>query len=283
MTKDRQGHLCGRRIATSDGAMLADPVRLGNAEPELFEPSFWAARGELVEVTAGRGSAWFIARVPVPWALRHYRRGGLIARLSQDRYVWGGEERVRSFAEWRLLAALAELGLPVPRPVAARYQRAGFVYRCDLITERISGAYPLSSVLARHALEAATWHAVGAAIARFHAAGVDHADLNAHNILLDDAGAGGGERRSVDAIDIDAGADGGERRSVHILDFDRGRLRGPCAPSARPCAWMSRNLSRLRRSLLKISRVLPGGRFSAAEWGHLLGGYGAARERALRP
>jgi 3-deoxy-D-manno-octulosonic acid kinase len=241
MTKDG-----GQRIVTSTGAVLADPRSLGAAGDvaveALFEPTFWAARGELVEVTAGRGAAWFISSTPHQWALRHYRRGGFIARLSADRYVWRGEERVRAFAEWRLLAQLVRHGLPVPKPVAARYQRRGFTYRCDLITERIPDARPLSAVLSLAPLAEYTWREVGAAVARLHAAGVDHADLNAHNILVSGGGA------------------------VSVIDFDRGRLRNPGA-------WSLKNLSRLHRSLVKIARRLPPDRFSAAAWGWLLAGY----------
>src|SRR5271156_5179235 len=152
----------GRRIATATGAMLSDPACLGNMPPDaaesIFDPQFWRARGELSAVSAGRGSAWFIASGNGQqsggrqWVLRHYRRGGFIARLSRDGYVWAGEERVRAFAEWRLLDLLRQRGLPVPKPVAARYQREGLWYRCDLITERIVDAEPLSSVLARGAL-----------------------------------------------------------------------------------------------------------------------------------
>ncbi len=92
-----------------------------------------------------------------------------------------------AFAEWRLLALLTERGLPVPKPVAARYQRSGLIYRCDLITKRIANAEPLSAVLARGGLARGAdpemqWRAIGATIANLHRAGVDHADLNAHNI-----------------------------------------------------------------------------------------------------
>ena len=281
----------GRRTATADGAMLADPAALGKlAMPgavtdgvaateavagtarvgategvaataevaatagipvpdapvaKIFEPAFWADRGELQEAAGGRGSAWFISSVACPWVLRHYRRGGLIARLSTDRYVWAGEARVRAFAEWRLLHHLFGRGLPVPAPVAARYQREGFFYRCDLITRRIAGAEPLSSLLARGALAGASWRSIGAAIARVHAAGADHADLNAHNILLDGDGV------------------------VSVIDFDRGRLRNGGS-------WMRRNLARLQRSLVKVTRALPPDRFDAAAWQLLLAGYADA-------
>jgi 3-deoxy-D-manno-octulosonic acid kinase len=236
----------GRRIATPRGALLADPACLGTlldtAAEALFEPQFWAARGELVAVSAGRGASWFVESGPHRWVLRHYRRGGLMARLAQDRYFWAGEARVRSFAEYRLLARLVQRGLPVPQPVAARYQRSGMSYRCDLIMQRIADAQPLSAMLAVAALSEASWRAIGTTLARLHQEGVDHADLNAHNILLDSRGL------------------------ISVIDFDRGRVhdRG---------AWTWRNLSRLRRSLAKISRQLPPDRFSAAAWGCLLAGY----------
>jgi 3-deoxy-D-manno-octulosonic acid kinase len=239
----------GQRIATADGAMLADPASLGNlagsALEAAFEPGFWAARGELFEVTGGRGSAWFISESG-RWVLRHYRRGGWIARLSRDRYLWAGEARVRAFAEYGLLAEIVRGGLPVPTPVAARYRRTGPFYRCDLITQRIAGARSLSSVLSLGPVDEDTWREVGAAVARLHAGGADHADLNAHNILVGDDGA------------------------VSVIDFDRGRLR---APGGKPVAWAARNLSRLHRSLEKVSRDLPPGRFSTAAWDRLQAGY----------
>src|SRR5882762_882643 len=153
----------GRRIATATGAMLADPDSLGNlaedAQETLFDPEYWRARGELVTVIGGRGSAWFIASGARQWVLRHFRRGGFIARLSRDGYVWTGEEGVRAFAEWRLLEMLTRRGLPVPRPVAARYQRTGLRYRCDLIDAR--------------AVPQPRWRSVGAVVGLLHGAGVD--------------------------------------------------------------------------------------------------------------
>src|SRR5579872_1859411 len=110
----------GQRIATATGVMLAEPNGLGNellsAGEALFDPNFWTSRNEIEAVTAGRGSAWFIGPAPHRLVLRHYRRGGFIANISRDRYVWAGEERVRSFAEWRLLSYLTQRNLHVARP-----------------------------------------------------------------------------------------------------------------------------------------------------------------------
>jgi 3-deoxy-D-manno-octulosonic acid kinase len=236
----------GRRVTTATGAMLADPSCIGNlstqAADSLFDPEFWRSRGELAPTPGGRGAAWFIRAGGREWVLRHYRRGGFMARLSRDGYWWKGENRVRAFAEWRLLADLRERGLPVPHPVAAGYRRSGRTYRCDLITERITGAQPLSAALEHGALPESIWRAAGAAIARLHGVGVDHADLNAHNLLVDDKG------------------------KISIIDFDRGRLRtqGP---------WTARNLERLRRSFSKLARRWPADRFTPRDWQWLLAGY----------
>lgn len=239
--------------------MLADPNGLGNPPPRadesLFDPNFWSARGEIVAVSGGRGSAWFVGSASVgsasagstahPWVLRHYRRGGLIARISQDRYVWSGEDKVRAFAEWRLLFYLAQRGLDVPKPVAAFYRRGGLgamTYRCDLITARIAHAEALSAALASNALAESAWRAIGAAIAQLHHHGVDHADLNAHNILIDKGG------------------------KVSVIDFDRGRLRAPGS-------WMAGNLARLQHSLAKIAAGFPPDRYTPAAWQQLMAGY----------
>lgn len=243
----------GRRVATASGAILADAALLdaarvedARAAREIFDPQFWARHGRITPVGGGRGAAWFIDHGSEQWVLRHYRRGGFMARLAGDRYLWTGEARVRAFAEYRLLADLAARGLPVPVPVGARYERRGLWYRCDLITRRIAGAASMSGVLAAAPLHETTWRQVGSTIAEFHAAGVDHADLNAHNILVDGQGA------------------------VSIVDFDRGRVR-------RAGAWAGRNLSRLHRSLAKISTDLPPGRFSSDGWRSLLAGYAERR------
>jgi len=242
----------GLRIATVRGAILVDPTSVGTLSDggveALFDPESWSARGEIEPAAAGRGGAWFIVSGARRWVLRHYRRGGFMARLSIDRYLWIGESRVRAFAEFRLLARLSGQGLPVPRPIGARYRRSGPTYRCDLITERVQGAVPLSAELAKGPLGAPTWHAIGAALARLHAAGVDHADLNAHNLLVGRGGA------------------------VSIIDFDRGRIRAAGA-------WSQANLQRLRRSLEKIARDLPAERFPASAWRAILEAYAVARTR----
>ena len=224
------------------GAMLYDASLLGQPDAAVFEPAHWRARGALQAARGGRGTVAFVHTADGErWVLRHYRRGGLVARLSDDRYLFTGASRTRSFAEWRLLRRLREWGLPVPQPVAARYVRAGLGYRADLITVELPVRSTLASWLTDAPLPAATWTAVGRCVGRLHARGVHHADLNAHNLLL------------------------GDGEAVYVLDFDRGRLR-------RRGAWEQRVLARLRRSLHKVTADLPHDRFGDDQWRALLAG-----------
>lgn len=91
---------------------------------------------------------------------------------------------------------------------------------------------------------------IGQTLAAFHGEGVHHADLNAHNILLDSV----------------SGAPAGAVPTAYLLDFDRGciRRRGP---------WENDVLARLRRSLEKIKGQRPDVRFADVEWEWLMEGY----------
>lgn len=213
-----------------------------HAEPALFEPAAWRRRGQLLGSARGRGETVFVGDGGYEYVLRHYRRGGLPGRLVRDSYLWTGLENTRAWREWRLTAELYERGLPVPRPVAARVERNGLLYRADLITLRIPQARSLAQGLAEMPLPEERWQVIGACIRRFHDAGLDHADLNAHNILLT--------------------ADG-----VYLIDFDRGRL---CSPGH----WQHRNLARLLRSLRKLYNESLNIAFSDTDWQALLAGYG---------
>jgi 3-deoxy-D-manno-octulosonic acid kinase len=228
-------------LRVARAAMLYDASRMDQPGFAAFEREYWRGRGALEEVAGGRGTVAFVHDAGRRWVLRHYRRGGLVARFLDDTYLYTGAARTRAHAEFRLLRRLREWGLPVPVPIAARYVRAGLVYRADLITEELPTRLTLARALAAGPLEPATWRAVGRCIAGLHGRGVQHADLNAHNLLL---GAGG---------------------EVYVLDFDRGRIRARGA-------WEDRVLERLHRSLAKVTGGLPAGRCGDAEWRLLLEG-----------
>ncbi len=231
-----------RRKDLTGGAMLYDASRAGNAVPAWFDPAYWAERNEIEGEARGRGTTHFVRSGRQHFVLRHYRRGGLMARLMGDRYFWRNESATRSFAEWQLLYHLHRAGLPVPAPIAARYRRHGFLYTADLITERMVDSVSLAEQLRRRGIPILGWITIGRCIRAFHDLGVCHPDLNAHNILL-------------------VGDD-----LVYLIDFDRGSLR-------KPGLWCDSNLVRLRRSLEKITYKLPPEHFSEADWHGLLDGY----------
>lgn len=206
--------------STADGAILRDAAGAVVPDAGWFEPGRWPLAADAD--TSGRGGVPFLVTPIGTCALRHYRRGGLVARLVADRYLWTGAERTRAFREFRLLATLAEAGLPVAQPVAARYVRTGPTYRADLLTRRIEKARTLARLLADEGASATLATRVGETIACFHVAGAWHADLNANNVMVDSGGI------------------------VWLIDFDRGRLRSPQA------SWQQANLARLRRSLAKL-------------------------------
>jgi 3-deoxy-D-manno-octulosonic acid kinase len=190
---------------------------------ELFEPAYWLEQQSGTQAVGGRGSVLFIRDGERHWVLRHFKRGGLVGKVLTDQYLWTGAEGTRCFREWRLLSHMHGLGLPAPIPVAARYKRSGLSYRADLLTVEIPGARTLAQRLEQAVLDTSTWQRIGITLARFHAIGVHHADLNANNIVFD------------------------ANDDVYVLDFDRGRTRGV------QYKWINAVLERLLRSLDKLN------------------------------
>ncbi|RUR30081.1 3-deoxy-D-manno-octulosonic acid kinase [Vreelandella andesensis] len=209
-----------------DADSLSDAATSHQLHPDLFNQAYWRERNLIVGEAPGRGSSLFLQTSDKEqWVLRPYCRGGLIAKLSEKRYLWLGEERTRAFSELRLTAALYDQGLPVPRPVACCVIRYGLTYEAALITVRVSGAQPLATLLVAGEANDILLQRVGTMIKRFHQAGLDHVDLNARNILVDPHG------------------------EPWLIDLDRCRLRPPGK-------WQERNLKRLERSMLKFTRSL---------------------------
>lgn len=212
----------GKSHILYDADSLCDAGEAPQIGPSTFDRAWWQAQGKITGQAPGRGASLFLnAGNGEEWVLRPYRRGGLVARLSEARYLWTGLERTRAFRELRLTADLHARGLPVPRPVAADVTRHGLTYSAALITVRIPGARALASLLENGEADDDLLQRVGATIRRFHDVGLDHVDLNARNLLV------------------------GEEGKVWLIDLDRCRLR-------HDGAWKGRNLERLERSLVKL-------------------------------
>lgn len=226
--------------------MLLSAAAVDAYTPQWFARQPGDDRGGL---QGGRGNVRVIGSGIGPLVHRGYRRGGLPRHFIRDRYLWLGAERTRSFHEFRVIQRLYEQGLPVPMPVAARYQRAGLTYRADLLTCLVAQAQPLATLLLAEGSEReGMLDDVARTIAAFHSRKVWHADLNAHNILVDNQGA------------------------VWLIDFDRAR-ENVDSPHR-----LADNLARLLRSLRKL---LPPQRLAAVEaaWPRFIQTY----RRALDP
>lgn len=219
---------------------------------DWFQPQYWLARDAVIARHTGRGAAIGFEDAGRRYLLRHYLRGGLAAAISVERYLWLGESRTRPLAELKLNLRLHADQLPVPRPVAVRYAQSGPGYTADIITDYLADTRTLAACLDEADLGLSTWAAIGRTIRRFHDWGLDHADLNAHNILL----------RGTD--------------EVFLIDFDKARLRrsrksgeeGLLAASRprSPGLWADANLARLRRSLDALEDSRAQRRFDDTQW-----------------
>jgi 3-deoxy-D-manno-octulosonic acid kinase len=236
--------MIAERVAALGRALVIyDADRFSECDPRWFDDGYYRANGAALHSTTGRGGVLLLKRPDETWVLRHYHRGGFVAKLVYDHYLWTGHDRNRAFREWRLLAHMQSLGLPVPRPIAARVVRAGPLYQADIVTRLIPDTQPLSSVLRAASVADEQWLAIGAMLRAFHQHGVDHPDLTAHNVLL------------------------GARPNVFLVDFDNARLRPP-GP------WSRVGVARFERSLRKVA-LETGTEFDARAWQLVRRAYGA--------
>ncbi|MCW8886344.1 MAG: 3-deoxy-D-manno-octulosonic acid kinase [Motiliproteus sp.] len=229
-------------LQREDTTLLSVPELVEHITPSWFDLNWWRGQGQQVHSAPGRGESYFVDieldDQPLAMVWRHYRRGGLVSRFSEDSYLWQGMTKTRPWQELNLTADLYARGLPVPRPLAAQIIREGLFYRADLLTERLPKVRSMAQQLAKAPAET-PWVRIGQIIARFHAVGLDHVDLNIRNILVADD------------------------QQVFLIDFDRCCLRSP------KNSWQKSNLDRLLRSIQK--------EFSNSEmeqgWQQLLQGY----------
>lgn len=213
-------------------------------EDVSFNSSVWAQRSAIVGFAEGRGTTFFIQHQGRDFVLRHYQRGGLAAKISEDQYLWLGLRFTRPWREWTLLEKMQAVGLPVPIPSAVKVERRGLFYKADIMMHRIPNSRTLMDILKNSELAEGHWVAIGSVIRRFHEKGVYHADLNASNILLNEGG------------------------RCFLIDFDRGRIRKS------GLKWQKENLQRLKRSLNKALNNENIFYFSESNWRTLLRGYG---------
>jgi len=196
----------------------------------------WASRHSTKEMLAGRGRVFIFPTAgstenATHWIVRHYRRGGILARHLDDRYLV--TRTPRPLKELQASMEARSRGIPTPRIIGGAAYRSGVFYRAELVTEYLPDVTDLASVVfgvseRNMAFCATALHAAGKLVSLLEKERVAHADLNASNILVNQLG---------------------DASSAHVIDLDRCR---PLSPTARAPVKLMRR--RLERSLKKLAQ-----------------------------
>jgi tRNA A-37 threonylcarbamoyl transferase component Bud32 len=190
----------------------------------LLNPSERWKRSPSSARLMGRGEVLLAKGKQGGVAVRKYRHGGLLRRLTGDLFFFGS----RPFREVAVTEEVKSAGVPTLEILAAITERKwGGWYRGYLITRYRPSATDLISYLdiepegerRRVIIEKA-----GEAVKKIHQAGIYHADLHLKNFLVE-----------------------GER--VYLIDFDKSKV----FPHLKASRKM-KNLTRLDRSAEKLMR-----------------------------
>lgn len=218
-----------------DGAAVAWVLK-GEREP--IARALLQGEGLTPLNSEGRAEAYTFPLSEGEGVLRRFRRGGFIANFLSEGYLLDNRPRHEFDVHRQVYAE----GLPVPEPLGVAWLRRGPWYMGAIATRRLPGE-SLQSFLESSpsaAVRGRALRSVGETLARFHDAGVYHADLQIRNILLTDEG-------------------------VSLIDFDRARVWDSLSDTLR-----ARNLLRLKRSFEKY-------RLPAQDFLALCRGYGGTR------
>ena len=231
-----------RLIENNSSNILINDDYTDNFDDDIFDSLDSGKKADVFVKEAGRGNVTFFLHAEKPMVHKHYLRGGLMSKLIFDRYLWLSLEQTRAFVEFRALEEMSQLGLPVPKPIAARVNRRWLYYTAELITEKIDNTQTLGECLYDESFSEHVFIIIGETIKRFHSTGFYHPDLNVENILIDDS------------------------QNVFLLDFDRWKSRG-----AKKRIGIT-NIERLKSSIIK-QQVSKGKPFLHKEWEGLLDAY----------
>ena len=139
--------------------------------------------------------------------LRRYRHGGMLARLTGERFLGSGRFR----REFEVARTAWASGVPTARPVAVGWRGPVYPTRGWIATLAIPGARDMLAIFARPI--AATKRVTAAraaarAVRALHDAGIVHADLHLKNLMVGEGPGGPGSAAWVIDLDLARGGKG---------------------------------------------------------------------------
>jgi len=175
----------------------------------------------------GRGEVLLVKEKGGEVAVRKYRHGGLLRRLTGDLFFFGA----RPFQEVAVTEEVKSAGVPTLEILVAVLERGwGGWYRGYLITEYQPSATDLISYLDKKSKSKKRQEVIAKAaqaVQKIHARGIYHADLHLKNFLVEE-----------------------KAGRVLLIDFDKSKVFTRLKPSRR-----MKNLKRLDRSAEKLKRL----------------------------
>jgi hypothetical protein len=167
------------------------------------------------------------------YLVRRFQHGGLLRFATGERF----QDPTRPFHELVASHRLHQAGVPTALVVAARALRhTGPGWQLEVVTERQEGVQDLAQLMDHRRPEAgsdrwtdAAWRrlieASASAVAKMHAVGFDHADLQPANLLVHAQDFLAGEPAEIRVIDLDRGSFpaefGAEQRISNLARFVR--------------------------------------------------------------
>ncbi len=213
-----------KEIVLPKHRFLVNTEACADFTPQMFDPYYWNNKGLIFGTSHGRGTTYFINYTTKDrWVLRHYLRGGFIAKLLKDGYFYPGRAHSRPYKEFNLLAQMQQWQMPVPTPVAAHINLNFYpIAHYDILIKYIENSKDLVSILQQRTLQEEDLYNIAQSLKTLKEHKIYHHDLNIHNLMLDD------------------------QKKCWIIDFDKAQIAD---------GHFDEMISRLRRSFVKEQAI----------------------------
>ncbi len=162
-----------------------DSNTFSNFSSNLFNIDYISKNRLIKSTIKGRATVFELEYENKKYILKHYVRGGFIANISYDKYLFTSLLTTRCLKEYNFLNKLHKKGLPVPKPVAIQVITNRFTYTADIITNKIDNEGTLHDFVSNQKMNVNLWENLKNTLEKFYQKNIYHSDLNARNIIID--------------------------------------------------------------------------------------------------